>query len=294
MFCRLRTDIDQRPRRVKTRPMGMEMRKRQPAEAAGSQSEAEADRQFVAAIARGFDILHAFRAEDPMLGNQELADRTGLPRATVSRLTYTLTRLGYLIYLPRFAKYQLGLGAVPLGRLALANMAVRGIAAPLMRQLAEETNASVSLGKRDGLSMLYVEHVSPRTAVALQLEVGSRVPIGVTAMGRAYYAAVDEAERAAIDAELAARMPEDWPRIRNGLVEAVEMQARLGFTASLGDWNDTVHAAGAAIALPGGEVVAFNCGAPAFMLDRERLMGELGPRLNAVARRIEVMARGRP
>jgi DNA-binding IclR family transcriptional regulator len=231
MFCRLRTDIDQRPRRVKTRPMGMEMRKRRPAEPAGSQSEAEADRQFVAAIARGFDILHAFRAEDPMLGNQELAERTGLPRATVSRLTYTLTRLGYLIYLPRFAKYQLGLAAVPLGRLALANMAVRGIAAPLMRQLAEETNASVSLGKRDGLSMLYVEHVSPRTAVALQLEVGSRVPIGVTAMGRAYYAAVDEAERAGIDAELAARMPEDWPGIRDGLAEAVEMQAKLGFTA---------------------------------------------------------------
>ncbi|MBB5692585.1 IclR family transcriptional regulator [Muricoccus pecuniae] len=256
------------------------------------EAEPGEDRQFVAAIARGFDILHVFRAEDPILGNQELAERTALPRATVSRLTHTLTRLGYLEYLPRFGKYRLGLAAVPLGQLALANMGIRRIAAPLMRQLAEETNASVSLGKRDGLSMLYVEHISPRTAVALQLEVGSRVPLGVTAMGRAFYAASPEGERAAIRAALARQEPGAWQRIEAGLEEAVAMQASAGFTVSPGDWNPTVHAAGAAIALPGGEVMALNCGAPAFMLDRERLFREIGPRLAAVARRIEAMAGG--
>ncbi|MFC0385751.1 IclR family transcriptional regulator [Muricoccus vinaceus] len=266
------------------------MRKRAVAEA-GEEAGGE-DRQFVAAIARGFDILHAFRAEDPMLGNQELAERTGLPRATVSRLTHTLTRLGYLTYLPRFAKYQLGMGAVPLGQLALANMGIRRIAAPLMRALSEETNASTSLGRRDGLMMLYVEHVSPRTAVALQLEVGSRLPLALTAMGRAWYARSDPAARAAVDREIALRQPAEWPAIRAGLLDAVAMGESLGFTASLGDWNPTVHAAGAAIALPGGEIVALNCGAPAFMLGREQVLGEIGPRLAAVARRIEAMAQG--
>ena len=32
----------------------------------------------------------------PVLGNREIADRTGLPKATISRLTYTLVLLGYL------------------------------------------------------------------------------------------------------------------------------------------------------------------------------------------------------
>ena len=264
------------------------MRKR----AVAVQEDGGEDRQFVAAIARGFDILHAFRAEDPILGNQELAARTGLPRATVSRLTHTLTRLGYLTYLPRFAKYQLGLAAVPLGQLALANMGIRRIAAPLMRALSEETNASTSLGKRDGLMMLYVEHVSPRTAVALQLEVGSRLPLALTAMGRAWYARSTAADQAAVDREIAARQPAEWPAIREGLREAVAMQERLGFTASVGDWNPTVHAAGAAVALPGGEIVALNCGAPAFMLTRDQVMETIGPRLAAVARRIEAMAQG--
>ncbi|MBP0444176.1 IclR family transcriptional regulator [Roseomonas sp. SSH11] len=263
------------------------MRKR-----AAAPLEAGEDRQFVTAIARGFEILHAFEAEDPILGNQELAERTGLPRATVSRLTYTLTRLGYLTYLPRFGKYQLGLGVVPLGQLALANMGIRRLAAPLMRHLAGETNASVSLGRRDGLSMLYVEHVSPRTAVAVQLEIGSRVPIGLTAMGRAYYAASPEAERRSLDDALAARYPQDWPRIQQSLAEGCAMRAAHGFTLSAGDWTPTVHAAGAAVTLPGGEVFALNCGAPAFMLEHERLVAEVGPRLAAVARRIESLASG--
>jgi DNA-binding IclR family transcriptional regulator len=255
------------------------------------QAEAPQDRQFVAVLARAMDILRAFTPEERMLGNQELAGRTGLPKATVSRLTYTLTRLGCLSYLPRFGKYQLSVGLVPLGQLALANMTIRQLAAPLMHHLGEETDASVSLGTRDGLAMLYIEHFSPRMAVALQLGVGSRVPLGLTAMGRACYAAATAAERAEIDAQLAAADPERWPEIRQGLQQAAEMHAALGFTVSIGEWNRTVHAAGAAFALPnGGGIMAMNCGAPAFMLSGERILQDIGPRLAAVMRRLETLA----
>ncbi|MFC3125528.1 IclR family transcriptional regulator [Pseudoroseomonas globiformis] len=267
----------------------MAIRKRRSPDTA--EDETRNDRQFVAAIARAMDLLRAFTAEHSVLGNQELAERTGLPKATVSRLTHTLMQLGCLSYLPRFAKYQLAIGLVPLGQLALANMTIRHVAAPLMRHLGEETQASVSLGGRDGLCMLYIEHVSPRTAVALQLDIGSRVPLGLTAMGRAYYAVASDMERSELDARLAASDPARWPTIRDGLREAVEMHAALGFTTSIGEWNRTVHAAGAAFALPNGSgVVAMNCGAPAFLVNGDRILQEIGPRLAAVVRRIETLA----
>ncbi|MCI0756191.1 IclR family transcriptional regulator [Teichococcus vastitatis] len=267
------------------------MRTRAPRNDAPGGGDAAADRQFIAVLARGLDILRAFSAEDRVLGNQELAERTGLPKATVSRLTYTLTRLGCLSYLPRFAKYQLAIGLVPLGQLALANMTIRQVAAPLMRHLAEETQASVSLGSREGAAMLYIEHFSPRTAVALQLGVGSRLPLGLTAMGRAYYAVAPAAERAELDAVLSQADPDAWPATREGLRKATEMHAALGFTASIGEWNHTVHAAGAAFALPnGGGIVAMNCGAPAFMLSGERILQDIGPRLAAVMRRLQALA----
>jgi DNA-binding IclR family transcriptional regulator len=269
------------------------MRKRSsPPTATGADDAAEGeDRQFIQVLARAADILRAFTAEDTVLGNQELAERTGLPKATVSRLTHTLTRLGQLSYLPRFAKYQLGLGLVPLGQLALANLSIRQAAAPLMRHLAEETDTSVSLGRRDGLSMLYIEHFSPRTAVALQLGIGSQVPLGLTAMGRAHYAVAPPVEQAQLAVRLAAADPGRWPEVERGLRDAAEMHAALGFTISVGDWNRTVHAAGAAFALPnGGGIVAMNCGAPAFMLSREKILQEIGPRLAVVMRRMEALA----
>src|SRR5262249_56260790 len=72
------------------------------------------DRQFVTALARGLDILRAFHAGEGMLGNQEIAHRTGLPKPTVARLTHTLTELGYLNYIRRFRKYELGASLLPL------------------------------------------------------------------------------------------------------------------------------------------------------------------------------------
>ena len=53
------------------------------------------DRQFANTLARGLEVLRCFRVGDALLGNKEIAQRTGLPKATVSRLTHTLIELGY-------------------------------------------------------------------------------------------------------------------------------------------------------------------------------------------------------
>ncbi len=87
--------------------------------------KAATDRSFVVALSRGLDVLRAFHPNDGLLGNQEIAARTNLPKPTVSRLTYTLTKLGYLTPVPRFEKYQLAPSAMALGYAALANLGVR-------------------------------------------------------------------------------------------------------------------------------------------------------------------------
>jgi DNA-binding transcriptional ArsR family regulator len=73
------------------------------------------DRQFVNALARGLEILRCFRPGEIYLTNTELAKRTGLPKPTISRLTHTLTRLGYLEYSEDQGRYQLGSGVLALG-----------------------------------------------------------------------------------------------------------------------------------------------------------------------------------
>src|SRR5687767_14192389 len=108
-----------------------------------------ADRQFSMNLARGLEVLRAFTATEPMLGNREIADRTGLPKPTVSRLTYTLTLLGYLARDPGLQKYRLGSGVLSLSHPLLASLHIRQVARPLMEQLARNTGCTVNLGMRD-------------------------------------------------------------------------------------------------------------------------------------------------
>ena len=90
--------------------------------------EHEGDRQFATTLARGLEVLRCFTPLEPLLGNKEISVRTGLPKPTVSRLTYTLTKLGYLRHNMRLGKYQLGSAVLSIGYPLLASMNVRQVA----------------------------------------------------------------------------------------------------------------------------------------------------------------------
>src|ERR1700675_1754006 len=250
------------------------------------------DRSFVVALSRGLDVLRAFHPNDGLLGNQEIAARTNLPKPTVSRLTYTLTKLGYLTPVPRFEKYQLAPSAMALGYAALANLGVRHLSEPFREEVMRETGGAVAVGGRDRTSMIYFGQSRGMT-LGVQLDVGSRVPIATTAMGRAYIWALPSEERASLLRELREHYGSRWPRMREGIEHAGEMVEQLGFTISAGEWQDDVHAVGVALKLNDGTgPYAFNCGAPAFRFTEDRLRNDIGPRLVAMVRNIKAALGG--
>ena len=257
-----------------------------------SGKKAATDRSFVVALSRGLDVLRAFQPNDGLLGNQEIAARTNLPKPTVSRLTYTLTKLGYLTPVPRFEKYQLAPAAMALGYAALANLGVRHLSEPFREQLMRETGGAVAIGGRDRHSMIYFGQ-SRAGVVNVQLDVGSRIPIATTAMGRAFLWALPDDERTALLRELREHYGSRWARMRDGLERSGEMVAKHGFAISAGEWQDDVHAVGVALKLNDGTgPYAFNCGAPAFRFTEDRLRNDIGPRLVAMVRNIEAALGG--
>lgn len=246
------------------------------------------DRHFVTALARGLDVLGCFRSGDKLLGNIEIARRCGLPKSTVSRLTYTLTRIGYLHYDEDSGKYRLGTATLALGSKMLARLDVRQLARPLMQDLADFSGAAVSLGTRDRLSMIYVEHCRSQSAITISLDVGSRIPLASTAMGRAYLAATSDGERH----ELMDRIREldefAWPKIREDIEAGLKEYQALGCCCSFGGWQKDVNAIAVAFRPgPGMPPMSINCGGPAFTLSPEFLMNEARPRLIELVRRIE-------
>ncbi|WP_406854932.1 IclR family transcriptional regulator [Alsobacter sp. KACC 23698] len=256
---------------------------------------AEGDRKFVVALARGLDVLRAFRPHDGLLGNHEIAARTGLPKPTVTRLTYTLTKLGYLTAVPRFGKYELAPASLAIGYSALANIGIRHVAQPHMQELADYAGGAVALGGRDRNSMIYVAQARSDTALTVRLDIGSRIPMATTAMGRAFLAALPSDERAELYDSMAPRFGERWPSVRDGVERALEDFARRGFTVSEGEWQDDVHSVGVPLTpRDGSRPLAFNCGAPAFRFTRDRLENDIGPRLAAMVSAVEATLNGGP
>src|SRR5436305_12869694 len=208
--------------------------------------KAATDRSFVVALARGLDVLRAFHPNDGLLGNQEIAARTKLPKPTISRLTYTLTKLGYLTQVPRFEKYQLTPSAMALGYAALANLGVRHLSESFREEVMRETGGAVAVGARDRLSMIYVGQSRNGLALGVQLDVGSRIPIATTAMGRAYIWALPDDERATLLRELREHYGSRWSRMRDGIERSGEMIERHGFALSVGERQEDDYAAGVA------------------------------------------------
>ena len=253
---------------------------------AGAESAGK-DTQFVTALARGLEVLRAFRTDDRALGNQQIAERTGLPKPTVSRLTYTLSKLGYLSYLPDSGRYRPGIAVLSLGFTCLGSIGVRDVARPLMQELADHSGVSVALGTRDRLSMVYVECCRGDSAITLALDVGSHIKLGTSSMGRAYIAGLPDHERGLLMEQLERHEGERWPRVRDGIHEAIEDYRSRGFVVSAGTWKPEVNSVGVPLGIGDGSLsFALNCGGPAYMLSRERLVEDIGPRLAALAANI--------
>lgn len=249
---------------------------------------AKEDRHFVTALARGLQVLSAFRSGDSQLGNQELAERCQLPKSTISRLTSTLTRLGYLIQVPESGRYRLGIATLALGSAMLSRLDLRQAARPLMQELATFSGASVSLGARDRLSMIYVEHCRGPSALTLSMDVGARLPLATSAVGRAYLAAIDDSERARVMAEVRAADKAAWPEVKAGIERAIADHGTLGVTCSFGDWQKDVNGIARAFNAGGGlPPMAISCGGPASSLSKDFLLREVRPRLVDLTARLE-------
>ncbi|QNI04549.1 IclR family transcriptional regulator [Halomonas sp. SH5A2] len=246
------------------------------------------DRNFVTALARGLELLRAFGSGEEYLGNAELSNRTGVPRPTVSRLTYTLTQLGYLQHNTHLEKYRLGPGILALGYRYLANMGIREIARPHLQKLADATDCNVSLGSADRNDMVYLETCHGHGPLVIRLNIGSRLPIATSAIGRAWLCGLSNERCQQVLQELEAFYGSEWPRYKAGIDKSMKDYAEYGFCLSEQDWQQDISAVAMPLILEnGGEVMAINCGGASLRLDHKRLVNNLGPRLKEIALNIK-------
>ena len=147
-------------------------------------------------LERGIEILRAFRPGVDTLGNGEIAERTGLPRATVSRLTRTLVESGMLEDVRTERSYRLAAAVLSLAHAVRMGSPVLKALGPLMRAESTRRRLNVGLATADLAMMVYLESIryNPRPMLR-SIVAGQQVPMELTSLGRAYLAGIPEPDR---------------------------------------------------------------------------------------------------
>jgi DNA-binding IclR family transcriptional regulator len=140
---------------------------------------------------RALAVLDAFDTTAPRLSLSEIAERSGTPLTTTHRLLGELTEWGALVRRAD-GRYEIGRKLWDLGLLAPVQLELRQVAAPFLMDVHTTIRDTVHLAVREGLSALYVERLSGRESVPVVSQVGSRLPLHATGVGKVLLAAAPE------------------------------------------------------------------------------------------------------
>lgn len=249
--------------------------------------EYQGDRQFATTLARGLELLKCFSPDSLELGNKELSTMLQLPAATISRLTYTLLCMGYLVQTKNYGKYRLGNKILSLGSPVLESYRVRTRARPLMWQLAKETGGSIAIGVRDQFGVVCIEAIRADTNRVYRMDIGEVRPLIGTALGRACLMSYQENERLQILNQIQIRSPESWGRFGRAAVQSFSNYAKYGCCTNVGELFHDVQA----VAIPMGRIdqdepAALSCSFQGLALDENWLRDKIAPKLIKLVREI--------
>lgn len=138
----------------------------------------------VRAVERAMQILCSFQGQHATMGVSEVAQATGLHKATAHRILMTLVNTGFLERTSDGDRFRLGLRLMELGLGALRTLDFRRAAFPYMQQLVERFEESCTLSVWDRGQMLYVEVVYSEHDLTIGARVGRHLPVHCTASGK--------------------------------------------------------------------------------------------------------------
>lgn len=213
-------------------------------------------------LIRGIEILRCFKPGMDLLGNSEIAERTGLPPSTISRLTQTLVLSGFLEHDPKHSAYRLAPTVLSLGHAFKTASAEIKIAEPLMRKASEKLKLNVGLAVADRFDMVYLESIRYTKNVALRtVAAGQRVPIERTSLGRAWIANLDPKSRSKLLLALKKQKINNWSQIEVEIDEAIESISKKGYCVAF--WLSEIGAISTSVQLLNGRYASLNFSTPA-------------------------------
>lgn len=215
----------------------------------------------VRGLARGLEVLRALNAmENGRATSQQLSEATGLHRTTVRRLLETLMEENFVRRSASDDSFRLTINVRALSEGFTDDERIATIAPPIMGQLLQRIVWPSDLTTPDGDAMIIRKTTHRFSPLSFhRAMVGRRLPMLLTAAGRAYFAACPESEREDIldmlrsgaGGEQQQKLASDQAFIRN----LVRQTRADGFGSNHGDWADQRKIGALAVAIAAHERV---------------------------------------
>ncbi|WP_019447219.1 IclR family transcriptional regulator [Cupriavidus sp. BIS7] len=235
-------------------------------------AEAE-DKYIVPGLERGLRLLAEFSARDRVLSAAELSRRLNVPRSTVFRLLVTLESTGYVERTDGGREYRLGLAVLRLGFDYLASLELTELGGPLLNRLRDEIEFPCNLVVRDGRSVVYVAKAAASRPFASNINVGARLPVHATVLGRVLLEDLTLEQLRAIYPEPELQVYSDsTPRTVQALFDMLQQDRERGYVLHEGFFEASISTIAAPVRDRTGKVVAaLGATIPASRLSAEEL-----------------------
>lgn len=182
-------------------------------------------------LERGLRILRAFLEGAPSLSNSDLVARTGLPKATTSRLCRSLVDSGMLEFDTAEEAYRLAPSCLSLGRAFHFSRSELGAANGVMKVFARENQVNVGLSALDQTHMVYVATFREgRGGQTRTVAAGLRLPMATCSPGIAYLTHASAEERARLFGLLETFHGDEWAKVRAAVTEEIKNTKRRGYS----------------------------------------------------------------
>lgn len=151
------------------------------------QESGDKSRYFLQSLAKGLTVLQAMAEANQPMTLSHIARSASTSNATATRICYTLGQMGF-IDRDEQRRFFITPRILSLGHSAVCSLGWRNVAQHYLERLSFELKETVNLSVLDGHELVYIARVNTDRILPFDLQLGSRLPVHCTSMGKALMA----------------------------------------------------------------------------------------------------------
>jgi DNA-binding IclR family transcriptional regulator len=142
---------------------------------------------------RTFDILEMIAEDKSGIGLSDIVLRLKLSKSTVHRILTALCTRGFIEKTPD-KTYKLGLKMLEISSVYLNDIELKTEARAYLLEITKKIGFPVHLAIRDDMNVVYIDKVDIQNNIRIYSQIGKRVPLHCTALGKILLSDIPERE----------------------------------------------------------------------------------------------------